>query len=74
MPYAGGESWRQAVHRVGGSLEDLRIRWASARILLIGHIATRWALEHIVNGVPLEDLAAERFMWRAGWEYHLSST
>ncbi len=74
MPYPGGESWRQAVQRVGGSLEDLRIRWASARILLIGHIATRWALEHIINGVPLEDLAAERFMWRPGWEYHLSSS
>jgi broad specificity phosphatase PhoE len=40
-PYSGGESWRQAVHRVGCFLNDLSLRWEGARILVIGHVATR---------------------------------
>ena len=26
------------------------------RVLVIGHVATRWALDHRVNGIPLEQL------------------
>jgi len=72
-PYPGGESWRQAVHRVGGVLDDLHQRWASARILVIGHLATRWALEHLINEVPLEQLVRDEFRWQPGWSYHLES-
>jgi 2,3-bisphosphoglycerate-dependent phosphoglycerate mutase len=43
-PYPGGESWRQAIVRVGRFLPDLRLRWEGARVLIIGHVATRWAL------------------------------
>jgi 2,3-bisphosphoglycerate-dependent phosphoglycerate mutase len=38
---------------------------------VIGHVATRWALEHRVNGVSIESLAAEEFVWLPGWEYVL---
>jgi alpha-ribazole phosphatase/probable phosphoglycerate mutase len=72
-PYPGGESWRQAVARVTGIFDDLLLRWDGARVLLIGHVATRWALDHHVNGVPLETLAAEDFAWQEGWEYRLAS-
>jgi len=68
-PYPGGESWRQAVHRVGRFLPDLHTRWEGARVLMIGHVATRWALEHYLNGVPIETLIEASFEWRAGWEY-----
>jgi alpha-ribazole phosphatase/probable phosphoglycerate mutase len=71
-PYPGGESWRQAIARVGRVLPDLRLRWDGARVLIIGHVATRWALEHFLNGVPLEELIAAEFRWREGWEYTLS--
>jgi alpha-ribazole phosphatase/probable phosphoglycerate mutase len=40
-------------------------------VLLIGHVATRWALDHLLNGVPLQRLATEEFGWREGWEYLL---
>jgi alpha-ribazole phosphatase/probable phosphoglycerate mutase len=70
-PYPGGESWRQAVARVGRLLPDLRLRWEGARVLLIGHVATRWALDHLILGVPLEELVAADFDWREGWEYEL---
>ena len=69
VPYPGGESWRTAVARVGRFVDDLPLRWAGARVLVIGHIATRWAFEHRLRGVALEDLVAEAFEWCPGWAY-----
>ena len=69
QPYPAGESWRQAVDRVAGFLADLPSRWAYQRVLVVGHVATRWAFSHVLDGVPLEELAAEPFEWRPGWEY-----
>jgi len=68
-PYPGGESWRQAVRRVGGFLNDLPIRWQDQRVLVIGHTATRWALDHLLKDVTLEDLIDSDFIWREGWRY-----
>jgi 2,3-bisphosphoglycerate-dependent phosphoglycerate mutase len=68
-PWPGGESWRQAVARVSSFLDELR----GERILLIGHVATRWALDHAVNGRSLEELAADEFDWKPGWEYMLDT-
>jgi 2,3-bisphosphoglycerate-dependent phosphoglycerate mutase len=70
-PYPGGESWRQAVARVGRFVGDLPLRWSGRRVLVIGHVATRWGLDHVIGGVPLEDLAAADFDWQEGWEYRL---
>ena len=70
-PYPGGESWRQAVTRVGRFLADLPLRWQGARVVVIGHVATRWALDHWIDGRPLEELVTEDFAWQEGWEYVL---
>jgi 2,3-bisphosphoglycerate-dependent phosphoglycerate mutase len=70
-PYPGGESWRQAVSRVGRFLDDLPLRWQGTRVLVIGHVATRWAFEHYLNGLPLEELVAADFAWQEGWTYRL---
>jgi 2,3-bisphosphoglycerate-dependent phosphoglycerate mutase len=70
-PYPGGESWRQAVARAARLLADLPLRWDGRRVLVIGHVATRWALDHVLGGVPLEELAAADFAWQPGWEYRL---
>jgi 2,3-bisphosphoglycerate-dependent phosphoglycerate mutase len=72
QPYPGGESWRQAVARVSRFLTDLPLRWDGCRVLVIGHVATRWGLDHFISGVPLENLAQEDFAWQEGWEYRIS--
>ncbi len=71
IPYPGGESWDEAIRRVGRFLGDMPLRWSGQRVLVIGHVATRWAFDHLINGVPLEDLIEDDFVWRAGWEYAL---
>jgi 2,3-bisphosphoglycerate-dependent phosphoglycerate mutase len=70
-PYPGGESWRQAVDRVGRFLADLPVLWGGQRVLVIGHVATRWGLDHFIDGVRLEDLVDQDFAWQEGWEYLL---
>lgn len=73
-PYPDGESWRDAIRRVGRFLPDLSLRWEGARVLVIGHVATRWALDHYLNGIMIEDLIEADFGWREGWEYIARST
>jgi 2,3-bisphosphoglycerate-dependent phosphoglycerate mutase len=71
-PYPGGESHSQAVQRVAGLLADLPTRWAGQRVMLIGHLATYRALEHVTNGLTVRELVAADFEWRAeGWTYRL---
>ena len=72
QPYPDGESWRQAVTRVGRFLSDLPLRWDGQRILVIGHVATRWGLDHFIAGTQLEHLAEQDFAWQEGWEYRLT--
>jgi broad specificity phosphatase PhoE len=71
-PYPGGESWRQAVARIGRFLNDLPLRWQGQRVLVIGHAATRWGLDHLIAGISLEELIEQDFGWQEGWEYQLS--
>ena len=72
VPFPGGESWREAVDRVGRVFVDLPLRWSGRRVLIVGHVATRWALDHFVNGVPIENLLIADFGYQEGWEYRLS--
>jgi 2,3-bisphosphoglycerate-dependent phosphoglycerate mutase len=67
VPYPGGESWRQAVERVIGFLDELRVTRDGERVLVIDHLATRFALEVVANGRELEQVMAEPFVWRPGW-------
>jgi broad specificity phosphatase PhoE len=72
QPYPRGESHRQAIHRATGLLADLPTRWAGQRIMIIGHLATYRALEHVINHTTVEQLVATEFTWREhGWEYLL---
>jgi 2,3-bisphosphoglycerate-dependent phosphoglycerate mutase len=68
-PYPGGESWRQATARVASFVADLPRRWSGHRVLVLGHVATRWGLDHLLADAPLEDLASRDFAWQPGWEY-----
>jgi broad specificity phosphatase PhoE len=73
LPYPEGESYRQVVERVARFLTELARNWDGARVLLVGHAATRWALDHLLRDVPLEQLVGAPFDWREGWSYPLPS-
>ncbi len=71
QPFPGGESYLDVVERVAGFLADLARDWDGRRVVVVGHSATRWALEHLLAGVPLEDLVDAPFQWREGWRFVL---
>jgi len=72
-PFPCGESYRQVVARVAAFLGDVRCA-ESERILVIGHTATRWALDQLLAGASLADVVARPFAWREGWEYEFERT
>ncbi|WP_088287245.1 histidine phosphatase family protein [Kineosporia sp. A_224] len=70
-PFPAGESWAAALDRVDGALDEIAVRWAGQRVLVVGHVATRWALDRRVLGASLDTLSSSDFGWREGWEYLL---
>jgi alpha-ribazole phosphatase/probable phosphoglycerate mutase len=72
VPYPGGESYRDVVARVRSFLDDVARAHDGERILVVSHAAPRWALQHLLDGVPLEDAVTAPFEWQPGWEYVLS--
>ncbi|MEW1955674.1 histidine phosphatase family protein [Terrabacter sp. NPDC080008] len=69
----GGQSYRDVVAATADFLEDLRRRdHDGQRILVIAHSANRWALQHLLDGTPLEDLVVAPFEWQPGWEWTLA--
>lgn len=71
VTYPGGESWREAVERVAGFLDELRREREGERVLVIGHVATWLALDRAANGSRLEELIGAPFSWQPGWEHVL---
>lgn len=69
-PFPNGESYQQVVDRVSGWLGDVQHSDASA-ILIIGHRATQYALEHLLNQVTLHDAVTSPWAWQPGWVYQL---
>jgi broad specificity phosphatase PhoE len=67
-PYPGGESYRAVVERVRDFLGQLE-PFDARRVLVIGHSATRWALDHLLAGRSLDDIVDAPFDWRPGWIY-----
>jgi broad specificity phosphatase PhoE len=72
LPYPGGESYRDCIGRTREFLDDLPRELDGKRVLVIGHAATRWSLEHLLVGTPLEELVDAPFDWQEGWEYTLT--
>jgi broad specificity phosphatase PhoE len=70
-PFPGGESYEQVAARVAGLLRELR-SGAAERILIVGHRATFYALEHLLRGRALVDVVGAEWTWQPGWSYDAS--
>ena len=70
-PYPEGQSYRQVVAQTQAFLRDLAANWDGCRVVIIAHSANRWALEHLLHGVALEDLVDAPFAWQEGWRFTL---
>jgi len=70
-PFPNGESYMDTRARMAAFLSDLKRDYDGKKVLIIGHRATQYGLDNIINGVPYETLVAAKFKWQPGWEYKL---
>jgi broad specificity phosphatase PhoE len=70
-PFPNGESYQQVVERVSGWLDEVRRRSDARTVVVVGHRATFYALEHLLTGVALRDAVESPWAWQPGWIYDL---
>lgn len=68
-PFPNGESYLQTTNRMKSFLEDLLKDYKDKRVMIIGHRATQYGLDNLINGVSLEELTTSKFKWQPGWTY-----
>lgn len=54
-------------------LDDVVRDYARQTVLVVGHRATFYALEHLINAAPLRDAVLAPWQWQPGWLYLLKS-
>jgi broad specificity phosphatase PhoE len=70
-PFPNGESYQQVVGRVSGWLGEARPHIDAGTVLIIGHRATFYALEHLLNRIALHQAVTSPWTWQPGWTYRL---
>jgi len=70
-PFPNGESYEQTTERMRSFLQDLLKNYNGKKVMIIGHRATQYGLEHWIKGVPLKEAVAVPWKWQPGWIYEL---
>lgn len=70
-PFPNGESYEQTSARMRLFLDDLKKNFDGKRVMIIGHRATQYGLEHWILGKPLEEVIPAPWHWQPGWTYTL---
>jgi 2,3-bisphosphoglycerate-dependent phosphoglycerate mutase len=71
-PFPGGESYAQVCERVSSWLTEAARTYADRKLLVIGHRATFYALQHLVLHVQLEAAVRGPWQWQPGWEFRVT--
>jgi alpha-ribazole phosphatase/probable phosphoglycerate mutase len=69
-PFPNGESYQQAIERIAESLKWIKT-FDYQTVMIIGHRATHYGLDYVIEGKSLEDCVSQHFVWQPGWEYEL---
>ncbi len=70
-PYPKGESYEQAVARAQEFYKELREKYPDKIVLVVGHRATQYGLDTLVDGKTIEECLNAPFKWQPYWEYNL---
>ncbi len=73
VPFPNGESYEQTSERMKSFLKDLIKNYSGKRVMIIGHRATQYGLEHWIKEIPLQEVIPAHWKWQQGWIYHLES-
>lgn len=72
-PFPNGESYEDSLKRMKDFLDNLRQKYhgRDINVLIIGHRATQYGLEHWIKGADLKTLITTPFKWQPGWTYSI---
>lgn len=70
-PFPNGESYEQTSTRMKDFLKDLLARYDGKTVMIIGHRATQYGLEHWIQGINLYKAVTAPWQWQPGWLYEL---
>lgn len=70
-PFPNGESYEETSERMKSFLDDLLKNYNNKKVMIIGHRATQYGLEHWIKGLSLEKIISAPWSWQPGWTYHL---
>ncbi|HYN75856.1 MAG TPA: histidine phosphatase family protein [Candidatus Limnocylindria bacterium] len=71
VPFPAGQSYEDVVVGVQSLLAELVRDHDGERVVLVGHAATRFALDHLLAGRQLREAIDAPFEWQEGWTYRL---
>lgn len=71
IPFPDGESYEQTTKRMKSFLQDLLKKYDGKKVMVIGHRATQYGLEFLINHRSLEIIIKSRWKWQPGWTYIL---
>lgn len=70
LSFPGGEDLKSVVGRILEFIDMQLKQSSSQRIMIIGHRATFYALEHKYHKLSLENILSIPWVWRPGWYYY----
>jgi len=70
-PFPNGESYEQCMERMSSFLPDLKRRYDGQTILIVGHHATHYMLDHFVDGKSLQECVDSTYGHEPGWMFEL---
>jgi broad specificity phosphatase PhoE len=68
-PFPDGESYEQCMKRMKEFLDYLKENFDGKNVMIIGHRATQYGLEHHIKNKDLKTCVTEPWAWQPGWTY-----
>ncbi|GBD34329.1 Putative phosphoserine phosphatase 2 [bacterium HR35] len=68
-PFPNGESFKDAIERVINFYKELKEKYNDKVILIVGHRATHYAFEVLINKKLIEECLKIPFQWQPYWDY-----
>lgn len=68
-PFPNGESYKQAMQRTQDFYKELKEKYKDKTVLVVGHRATQYGLDTLINKKSLEELLSVKFKWQSYWVY-----
>jgi len=72
-PFPNGEGYQQTTEQMKKFLQELLKDYDGKKVMIIGHRATQYGLEHWIKKIALNKAVTAPWEWQPGWTYCLET-